>query len=136
MAENSNAAAKGRKSSVGTDPDSLMPLLLASLGNPTISFRIMATMDEEGRTQSALEHKFRNWRKIAREITEKHPDIAGPATTPTAKKTRAAPAKHSVSDKAKGKQADVGDEEDENGEEGGSGTVKKEENESVISNCD
>ena len=132
MTEDTNAATKGRKSSVGTDADSLVPLLLAALGNPLVNFRIMASLDDEGRTQNSLEHKFRKWRQLGREIVEKHPEVAGPVTSPDQKKTRTAPVKQTKDSKGKGKQTNVGDEEDEDVEKVWAGKIKKEDVETVI----
>jgi len=127
-------ASKGRKSTVGTDADSIMPLLFATIGNPAISFKKMAAMDEEGRTESSLEHKFRKWRQQGREIAEKYPEHAGPVDS-TPKKTRAAPAKKGANRKNKAKQSDVGDEEDEVDDEVGAGMANLEEG-GVVSQVD
>ena len=59
------------------DTDTLVPLLLAAVGNPKISFKNMAAMDELGRTESSLEHRFRKWRQKGREIAAKHPENTG-----------------------------------------------------------
>lgn len=119
------------------DADSIMPLLFATIGNPTISFKKMAAMDELGRTESSLEHKFRKWRQKGREIAAENPEDAGaldPASAgvAAAKKPRA-PAKKGASGRGKGvvKQVATGDEEEETDEE--AGAVKQEPEEMVIS---
>lgn len=108
-----------------------MPLLFATIGNPSISFPKMAAMDDEGRTASSLEHKFRKWRQQGREIADKHPEHAAAAPTNATKKTRAPAVKKEASGKGKGKQAGVGDEEDEVDEEAGATVVKQELTETV-----
>lgn len=94
-------------------------------------------MDELGRTESSLEHKFRKWRQKGREIAAEHPEHAGiqgsaSAGATTTKKPRA-PAKKAANGKGKGpvKQSEVEDEEDEIDEE--AGAVKQEPDETVIS---
>ena len=96
----------------------------------------MAAMDELGRTESSLEHKFRKWRQKGREIAAEHPEHAGNLGTASAgavttKKPRT-PAKKGASVGGKGpvKQAYVGDEEDEVDEE--AGAVKQEPDEMVV----
>lgn len=99
---------------VSNDADSIMPLLFATIGNPAISFKKMAAMDEHGRTESALEHKFRKWRQKGRDIAAANPEHAGPAAASPTKKPRAPPKKAANSKtKESSEQADVGDEEDE-----------------------
>lgn len=119
------------------DADSIMPLLFATIGNPAISFKKMAAMDELGRTESSLEHKFRKWRQKGREIAAENPEHAGSLGTASAgaattKKPRAPP-KKGANGKGKGpaEQVDVGDEEDDVDEE--AGTVKQEPDGMVIS---
>lgn len=118
------------------DADSIMPLLFATIGNPAISFKKMAAMDELGRTESSLEHKFRKWRQKGREIAAENPENAGNLGTATAgaasSQKRRASAKKGASGGGKGsvKQACVGDEEDEIDEE--AGAVKQEPDEMVI----
>ena len=128
-----SAAASARgKVTAPTDVDSIMPLLFATIGNPAISFKKMAAMDAEDRTESSLEHKFRKWRQMGREIAEKNPEHAGSFTAVTPKKPRAAPAKNGGNAQSKGKKADVVDEEgavDE--EEKGGAVVKQEVNDDV-----
>lgn len=94
-------------------------------------------MDELGRTESSLEHKFRKWRQKGREIAAEHPENAGTlgtaSTGATATKKPRAPAKKAANGKGKGpvKQTDVEDEEVETDEE--PGAVKQEPDEMVIS---
>lgn len=120
------------------DADSIMPLLFATIGNPAISFKKMAAMDELGRTESSLEHKFRKWRQKGREIGAENPENAGNLGAASAgaaitKKPRT-PAKKGASGTGKGpaKQSYVGDEEDEEDEIEETGTVKQEPDEKVI----
>ena len=138
MSTETNAKGKGGRASASTtnnDADSIMPLLFATIGNPSISFKKMAAMDELGRTESSLEHKFRKWRQKGREIAAEHPENAGKldttSATTTPKKPRA-PAKKGDNGKGKGpaKQAYVRDEEEEMDDEG---VIKQELNEMVIS---
>lgn len=56
-----------------------MPLLLASLGNPTPNFKTMAELSEGKHTQSSLEHKFRSWRKEGKALTDGQSAVTGPA---------------------------------------------------------
>ena len=137
MSTEANPKGKGGRApaSANNDADSIMPLLFATIGNPAISFKKMAAMDELGRTESSLEHKFRKWRQKGREIAAKNPENAGTlgttsaaATTP--KKPRA-PAKKGDNGKGKGpaKQAHVRDEEDEINDE--AGVIKQEPDEMV-----
>ena len=133
------ASSKGKASravaSAGNDADSIMPLLFATIGNPSISFKKMAAMDELGRTESSLEHKFRKWRQKGRDIAAKNPDIAGTLGTSsseaaTTKKPRA-PVKKGDSGRSKGpERANVDDEEAVT--DGKAGTVKQEPDEMVI----
>ena len=46
-------------SSANNDADSSMPLLFATIGNPTISFKKITAMDKLNRTEFSLEHEFR-----------------------------------------------------------------------------
>lgn len=137
MSTETNPKGKGGRASASAnnDADSIMPLLFATIGNPSISFKKMAAMDDLGRTESSLEHKFRKWRQKGREIAAENPENAGTlgttsaATTP--KKPRA-PAKKGDNGKGKGpaKQAYVRDEQEEMDDE--EGVIKQEPNEMVI----
>ncbi|CAF9920128.1 hypothetical protein IMSHALPRED_004822 [Imshaugia aleurites] len=139
MSTEAGSKGKGGRApaNVNNDADSIMPLLFATIGNPTISFKKMAAMDELGRTESSLEHKFRKWRQKGRDIAAEHPDHAGTlgaagAPAAAAKKPRAQAKKGAdVRGKAPAKQANVGDEEDEIDEE--TGVVKQEPDETVTS---
>lgn len=145
MATAASPKGKGRKvaANVNDDANSIMPLLFATIGNPKISFKKMAAMDELGRTESSLEHKFRKWRQKGREIAAENPENAGAPDTASAgaaagaaatKKPRAATKKGaSASDRGKGvvKQAVIGDEKDETEEE--AAAIKQEPEEMVIS---
>jgi hypothetical protein len=52
--------------------DAVIPLLLAAHNMSTINYKGMAALDTEGRTESAFEHKFREWRAAAKELHEAH----------------------------------------------------------------
>ena len=60
-----------------SDIDSVIPLLFATMPGMTPNYNKMSAMDEHGRTASALEHKFRKWRQMGREILAAHPEEAG-----------------------------------------------------------
>lgn len=120
------ATPRAKAGAAPTDVDSIMPLLFATIGNPAISFKKMAAMDPENRTESSLEHKFRKWRQMGREIAEKNPEHAGSFAVATPKKPRAAPAKKGASGKVNSKQPDVGDEEGAVDDEDGVAAVKQE----------
>ena len=126
MSINPSINGKGAKD----DVDSIMPLLFATIGNPSISFKKMAAMDELGRTESTLEHRFRKWRQKGREIAAANPEHAGvtaAAGTQTSipKKRASAKKNRDSKGKAPAKQADVGDEEDEVEDDAGI-AIKKE----------
>ena len=84
MSQQANPKSQGGKApaNANSDEDSLISLLFATLGNPSISFKKMAAMDELGRSESSFEHKFRKWRKKGREIAAKNPAHAGSPSTP------------------------------------------------------
>ena len=128
---NNTSPSKGRGSTGVTEVNSIMPLLFATLGNPSINFKKMAAMDTEGRSDSALEHKFRRWRHEGRAILENHPEHAGKMDGGGSKKPRAAPSKKGANGKGKAKQADVGDEEDAVDEEAGAFATAQEEDGAV-----
>ena len=124
MSPEANSKSKGGKANANAnnDADSIMPLLFATIGNPAISFKEMAAMDELGRTESSLEHRFRKWRQKGREIAAKNSAHAGAlrtsnAAAATTKKPRIS-AKKGADGSSKGpiEQAGVEDEEDEEGE--------------------
>lgn len=110
---------KGGKATANAsnDADSIVPLLLATIGNPAISFKKMAAMDELGRTESSIEHRFRKWRQKGREIAAQNPahtgilgaSSAGAAVT----KKPCAPAKKGANDGGNGliEQDDIKNEE-------------------------
>ena len=135
------ASPKGKGARAPTnanDANSIIPLLLATIGNPTISFKKMAAMDELERTESSLEHKFRKWREKGREIASQNPEHTGTqgsagAGAAASKKPRAL-SKNAVSGKGKGpaKQVDVGDDDEDEVDEK-AGAIKQEPNETVIS---
>jgi len=122
------------KGAATNDADSIMPLLFATIGNPSISFPKMAAMDAEGRSASALEHKFRKWRQKGREIAEANPDHAGEMGKAATPKKRAPAAKKNANanGKTKAKQADVGDEEDKTVDYAEAVDITKEEEGMVI----
>ena len=121
-----------------TDANSIVPLLLATIGNPIISFKKMAAMDELGRTESSLEHKFRKWREKGREIAAQSPEHSGTQGSAgagaAASKGPRALSKNAVSGKGKGpaKQLDVEDHNEDEVDEKAGG-IKQEPNETVIS---
>lgn len=137
MSTEASPKGKGGKAPANAnDADSIVPLLLATIGNPMISFKKMAAMDELGRTESSHEHKFRKWRQKGREIAAEFPEYAGTtiaanAETTTAMKPRA-PAKKGANARGRSpvQQVDDGDEEDEIDEE--AGMVKLEPGEMVV----
>lgn len=138
MSTQANPKGKGGKApaSANNDADSIMPLLFATIGNPSISFKKMAAMDELGRTESSLEHRFRKWRQKGREIAAENPENAGSlSTTSTANtpKKPSAPSKKGGNGKGKGpaKQAYNADDELDNVEEK-AGVIKQEPNKMVI----
>ena len=87
------------------DANSLIPLLLATLGNPHVSFKTMVALDPHSRTESALEHRFRPWRKEAVALAAAHPDLITPATNSPVKPR--APANKVANAKGNSKQASV-----------------------------
>lgn len=94
-----------------------MPLLLATIGNPSISFKKMAAMDELDRTESSLEHRFRKWRQKGRELAAQNPVHTGTLGTSnagaTVTKKPCAPAKKGANNGGKGpvEQNGIGSEE-------------------------
>ena len=135
------ASLKGKGARLPTnanDANSIIPLLLATIGNPTISFKKMAAMDELERTESSLEHKFRKWREKGREIAAQNPEHTGTqgsisAGAAASKKPRAI-SKNAVSGKGKGpaKRHDVGDDNEDEVDEIAR-AIKQEPKETVIS---
>ena len=138
MSTEANSQGKGGRPSTNAnhDIDSIMPLLFATIGNQSISFKKMAAMDELGRTESSFEHKFRKWRQKGREIAAQNPEIAGPLGTSSARATTTrqprAPAKHGSKARSKEAVERAGiDGEEETQRE--AGEVKQEPIETVIS---
>ena len=78
MSVQRSLAAK-RNTGAGTtgDIDTILPLLFAANPSITPNYKKMSAMDSHGRTAAALEHKFRKWRQIGREILAAHPEEAG-----------------------------------------------------------
>ena len=139
MSAQAEPKSKGARApaNANNDADSMMPLLLATLGNPTISFKKMAAMDELSRTESSLEHTFRKWRQKGREIAAQNPAHAGTLGTSDAaagitKKPRAS-AKEGANGRGKDPiaKASVKGEDDEEGKAketvffGGTNSTKK-----------
>lgn len=64
-------------STVSNDASTIIPLLFAA--HPTLvpDYRRMAAMDDIGRTQAALEHKFRTWRQDGKKIAAAKGDTEG-----------------------------------------------------------
>ena len=127
---NTATPTKGGKAGGPATADSIMPLLFATIGNPSISFPKMAAMDPEGRTASALEHKFRTWRQKGREIAQANPDHAG-NQTPTAKGKKRAPAKKAVG-RVSNKETDGDDEEEQEDKGEAANGVKNEFNDDEV----
>ena len=71
-----------------SDIDSIIPLLFAAHPNLMPDYKKMAALDDHGRSNYALEHKFRKWRNASREIVEKHPEVALDTPGPTPRKGR------------------------------------------------
>ena len=139
MSTEASGKGKGARAPANaTDANSIIPLLLATIGNPTISFKKMAAMDELGRTESSLEHKFRKWREKGREIAAQSPEHIGTQGSAgagaAASKGSRALSKNAVSGKGKGpaKQLDVED-HNEDGVDEKAGAIMQEPNETVIS---
>ena len=115
-------------SSVSNDANSFMPLLFAAHPEVVPNYKRMAAMDDQGRTASALEHKFRAWRQDGKKIlAEKGGNFESMDLTP--KKPTAVPKKTSVrggggqkkpsskAPRSKGKNEKDVEAEDEEGEE-------------------
>ena len=130
MSPEANPKGKGGKApaNANNDDHSLIPLLFATIGNPSVSFKKMAAMDELGRSESSFEHKFRKWRQKGREIAAKNPAHAGSSNTSDSRsattKKPSAPAEKGASRNGKGsiEQAGVDDEGIKDGD--GQGTIK------------
>lgn len=60
--------------------DDMIPLLLAANPGLTVNYKQMAALDKQKRTYSSIEHKFRKWRAIAKEITEGATTASGEAS--------------------------------------------------------
>lgn len=127
----SSAPSPRGKPAAATDVDSIMPLLFATIGNPSISFKKMAAMDPENRTESSLEHKFRKWRQKGREIAEKNPEHAGSFGADTPKKSRGSTAKSGGNGKAGKKQNPEVTDDEPNNDEDWLAAVKCEEGDDV-----
>ena len=113
-----------------------MPLLFAAIGNTKISFKSMAAMDELGRTESSLEHRFRKWRQKGREIAAKHPENAGTlgafsVGTANTKKPRV-PAKEGTNSRGKAPISQAGVIEGEEDESDEARAIKQEPDKMVI----
>ena len=130
MSPEANPKSKGGKApaNANNDEDSMIPLLFATIDNPSINFKKMAAMDELGRSESSFEHKFRKWRQRGREIAAKNPAHAGsPGTSDkggaTSKKPRAS-AKKGDKGKRKGSIEQAGVDDEDIGDDDGEGTNK------------
>lgn len=125
---------KGGKAAVADkyDADSMIPLILATLGNPPTNYKIMAALDPHGRTESAFQHRFRSWRKEALALTEANPEIAVNAVSTPGKK-RVPVTKKNGNGKGNAKQTDVGGEEGETGEAAGMDGIKQEDDIDMVS---
>ena len=108
----SPAAKKGGNENTKYDIDSVLPVLLASLGNPTIDYKAMAAMDELERTEFAWQHRFRRWKVQAKDILAAHGDEAG---SNGAKPKIPSPGKKATNG-VRGKKTNDGPGDDEEGE--------------------
>ena len=130
MSPEANPKSKGGKApaNANNDEDSIVPLLFATIDNPSISFKKMAAMDELGRSESSLEHKFRKWRKKGREIAAKNSAHAGSPSTSkvggTTTKKPSASAKKVATGNGKGSIEQAGVDDKEIGDDDGEGTKK------------
>ena len=130
MSPEANPKSKAAKApaNASNDEDTMIPLLFATIGNPSVSFKRMAAMDELGRSESSFEHKFRKWRQKGREIAAKNPAYAGsPGTSNVggaATKKPNASAKKGDNGKRKGSIEQAGVDDEEIGDDDGEGTNK------------
>lgn len=134
MSATTTPTGKGGKAAVVDkyDADSMIPLLLATLGNPPPNYKTMAALDPQGRTESAFQHRFRSWRKEGLALVEANPEVAAAAATTPGKK-RAPIAKKNGNGKGNAKQADVGEEEEAADEGTGAAGIKKEDDIDMVS---
>ncbi len=135
MSATTTSNGKGGKATAAEskyDVDNLIPLIFATLGNPTINYKIMAALDPHGRTEAAFQHRFRTWRKEGLALADANPEMAIPtASAPAKKRTPAAKKDANGNGKGKAKQSDVGDEEDEAEDVTEASGIKKEEDDMV-----
>ena len=68
------ASKRGTVAGSTTDIDTIIPLLFAANPGITPNYKKMSAMDSHGRTASAMEHKFRKWRALGRDILAAHPE--------------------------------------------------------------
>ena len=92
-AQDKNAAKRGPGTGSTSDIHTIIPLLFAAHPQLMPDYRKMALLDDYGRTNYALEHKFRKWRIASRRILEDHPEVAVEGSGMTAKKGRKSKAK-------------------------------------------
>lgn len=57
--------------------DDMIPLIIASHPNLTLSYKTMAALDPLNRTESSHQHRFRKWRARANEIKDEYNAIMG-----------------------------------------------------------
>lgn len=80
-------------STVTNDANSVLPLLFAAHPEIKPNYHRMAALDDLGRTQSALEHKFRGWRQEGRKILAEKGQVGNAESTPKKNKAAAIPKK-------------------------------------------
>ena len=141
MSSEAKPRSKGGKApaNANNDESSMIALLFATIGNPSINFKRMAAMDELGRSESSFEHKFRKWRQKGREIAAKNPSHAGfPGTSDvggaTTKKPSASTRKGANSN-GKGSIEQAGIEGEGIEDEDGEGTYKMVLSKTQLSAC-
>ena len=107
-------------STVSNDANTFMPLLFAAHPDLVPNYRRMAAMDDQKRTYSALEHKFRNWRQAGKNIlAEKGEEVDTAGVSP-----KKGPVANARRNKKVKKEDTESDEEDELGAEEAKGTKR------------
>ena len=80
-----------------------MTLFFAAHRDIVPNFHLMSAIDDEGRTSSALEHKFRVWRQAGKKLAAEKSDIVDAAAdkdSTSVKKTRVKKVKKDTEDDA------------------------------------
>lgn len=89
----SPASKKANSDTAKYEIDNVIPLLLATQGNTGFSFKLMAALDDAGRSEFAWQHRFRRWKAAAKGIIAAHPEaFAEGGTTPIKATPKKAPA--------------------------------------------